>query len=144
MSPAARQLAALLWLLTSLLVGFAWHAGTPLDAAALRPQLQEAHSFAAETAQLAMLAAQGRMPAPVMERHAGLLLGHVRQATRDLADSRVRDELRGHRDAARPPLLAVERALEQLQAGQPANAAALGRVASDLQAQVKALDRLAQ
>jgi hypothetical protein len=144
MTPAARQLAALLWLLTFVLVAFAWHAGTPLDASALQPRLEQAHSLAAETAMLADLATQRRLPVPVRERQAQQLLGHVRKTSRDLAHVRLREELRGIRDAARAPLLAVERALEQLEAGQPADAAALARSVAVLQAQALALDRMAR
>ena len=144
MSPAARQLAAMLWLLTSLLVGAAWHAGTPLDAAALRPRLAQAQSLAAETAMLAQLAQARRIPAPVLERQASQLLEHVRGAARELAQARVHADLRDIRDAARAPLLSVERALEQLQVGQPADAPALGRAAAHLEAQSRALDRLAK
>jgi hypothetical protein len=142
MSPAARQIAAILWLLTTLLVGVAWHAGTPLDAAALRPRLERARSFAAEAELIARLASEGRLPAAVRERQAGQLLEHVRKATRNLADARVREDLRDVRDAARAPLLALEQALEQLEAGKTADAAALGRLASDLETKTHALDRM--
>lgn len=141
MSPAGRQLAALLWLFTTCLVAWAWQAGTPLDAAALRPYLQQAHSFAAEATMLARQAGERRLPAPVLERQAERLLDHVRQATRELADLRVDASLRSPRDAARIPLLAVERGLEQLAAGQPADRAALGQASAALQAQALAVDR---
>ena len=144
MTPAARQLAALLWLATFLLVAFAWHAGTPLDARALQPRLQQAHSLAAESALLATLASRERLPAPVAERQAQQLLGHVRKTARSLAHARLPDELRSVRDAARAPLLAVELALEQVEAGQPADVHALAGHAAQLQAQARALDRMAR
>lgn len=143
-SPAARQLAALLWLLTSTLVAYAWHAGTPMPADALAPRLQQAHAFAAETARLARQSAEGSLPAPVSRRHAALLLDHVRRATRALADARVENTLVAHREAARPPLLAVERELEQLAAGRRADRGAVERASDALQAQARAVAAAAQ
>ena len=141
MSPVARQLLAMLWLVTTLLVAAAWHAGTPVDAEALRPRAAQAHSLAAETLMLATLAAQQRLPAAVTQRQAGQLLQHVRDATREMAGLRVRADLAATRDALRPPLLAVERALEQLQARQPVDAPALEGAAGHLATQARALDR---
>ena len=39
-SPKARRLAALLWLVTTVLVGVAWHAGAAIQADAPRPPIQ--------------------------------------------------------------------------------------------------------
>ena len=144
MSPAARQFAVLLWLASALLVAFAWHAGTPMDAAALKPRIEQAYSFASEAALLARQAQERRLPAPVLARQAGQLLRHVRRATTALARARAAPEPDAVRRAARDPLLVVERALEQLAVGEGADRDGLARAADQLQAQVQALQRLSR
>jgi hypothetical protein len=144
MSSAARQLAVLLWLAGFLLVAFAWHAGTPMDAAALRPRIEQAHSLAAETGMLARQASERRLPPSVLARQAEQLLKHVRRAASTLAEARVVEAIRPVRDAAREPLLTVERALEQLAVGKPADRDALRAASGRLKAQATQLDAMAR